>query len=115
MRETREEAGLIVIPESIREYGYVHRAQKGDKGIFVQDNFYYIAEAEPGLVPQTLDAYEAEEGYRLEFVEPETAIRKNRSPRPSPYHPLMLEREARVLEMLVEEGYIGLRAGKADA
>ena len=28
IRETREEAGLVVIPETIREYGLVHRAQK---------------------------------------------------------------------------------------
>ena len=28
IRETREEAGLQVIPESVREYGYVHRIQK---------------------------------------------------------------------------------------
>ena len=25
IRETREEAGLAVIPETVREYGYVHR------------------------------------------------------------------------------------------
>ena len=25
IRETREEAGLVVIPETVREYGYVHR------------------------------------------------------------------------------------------
>ena len=28
IRETQEEAGLVVIPESIKEYGYVHRIQK---------------------------------------------------------------------------------------
>ena len=28
IRETAEEAGLIVIPDSIREYGHVHRIQK---------------------------------------------------------------------------------------
>ena len=30
IRETREETGLIVIPETVREYGYVHRIQKSD-------------------------------------------------------------------------------------
>ncbi len=25
IRETREEAGLVVVPESVKEYGYVHR------------------------------------------------------------------------------------------
>ena len=28
IRETREEAGLIIIKDSIKEYGYVHRVQK---------------------------------------------------------------------------------------
>lgn len=35
IRETQEEAGLAVIPESVREYGYVHRVQKSDpRGLF---------------------------------------------------------------------------------
>ena len=32
-REVAEEAGLQVIPQSIREYGLVHRVQKGEKGM----------------------------------------------------------------------------------
>ena len=35
------------------------------------------------------------------------AIRINRSVKDSPYNPLMFQREARVLEMLMEEGLIG--------
>ena len=45
IRETREEAGLVVIPESVKEYGYVHRIQRSDidaTECFVQDNFYYL-------------------------------------------------------------------------
>ena len=39
IRETLEETGLSVLPDSIREYGYVHRVQKGQKeAVFVQDN-----------------------------------------------------------------------------
>ena len=107
IRETREEAGLIVIPETVREYGYVHRIQKSDSDpteCFVQDNFYYVCDALEDLLPQNLDAYEAEEAYRLAFVDPEAAIRANRSVKESPYNPLMFEREARVLEMLISEG-----------
>lgn len=40
IRETREEAGLTVIPETVKEYGYVHRIQKSDQDAaecFVQD------------------------------------------------------------------------------
>ena len=110
IRETREEAGLIVLPESVREYGCVHRVQRSDLDPaerFVQDNFYYLCEAADGLAAQDLDDYEAEESYRLEFVDPAAAIQKNRSVKNSPYNPLMFEREARVLELLISEGLFG--------
>ena len=109
IRETREETGLIVIPETVREYGYVHRIQKSDfdpTECFVQDNFYYFCDAQEELSSQNLDDYEAEESYCLVFVDPETAIRANRSVTKSPYNPLVFEREARVLEMLISEGVI---------
>lgn len=109
IRETREEAGLMVKPESIREYGYVHRVQKSDSDeteCFVQDNYYYLCEAEDLVVSQNLDEYESQETYTLEFVDPETAIRKNRNVAPSPYNKMMFEREARVLELLMDEGLL---------
>ena len=31
IRETREEAGLVVKPETAKEYGYVHRVQRSGK------------------------------------------------------------------------------------
>jgi len=110
IRETREEAGLAVIPGSVREYGCVHRVQRSDGDPaerFVQDNFYFLCEAEDAPVPRELDPYEAEEDYALEFVDPKDAIRRNRGVNRSPYNPLMLEREARVLELLIAEGYFG--------
>lgn len=110
LREVREEAGLVVLPNSIREYGLVHRAQKSDsrEGMFVQDNYYYLCEAEETPTAQDLDDYEREEGYTLEWVMPQAAISANRT------HPhgvdffsqAMLEREARVLELLQEEGFL---------
>lgn len=109
IRETREEAGLLVLPQSIRAYGYVHRIQRSDRDAeecFVQDNFYYLCDAAQTTVPQALDDYEGAEGYTLEFVAPAAAIRKNRSVIHSPYHPMMFEREARVLEFLLQEGYL---------
>ena len=109
IRETREEAGLVVIPETVREYGCVHRVQRSDGDpteCFVQDNFYYLCDAADALAPQSLDDYEAEESYRLEFVDPAEAIRTNRALKDSPYNPVMFEREARVLELLISEGLI---------
>lgn len=109
IRETREEAGLVVKPETVREFGLVHRIQKSDKEpteCFVQDNFYYLCDAEHETVSQRLDGYEAAENYALEFVAPTLAIQKNRNVQGSPYNPMMFEREARVLEILVDEEWI---------
>ena len=107
IREVREEAGLIVIPESVRAFGYVHRVQKGEQqDIFVQDNFYYFCEVEEQILEQKLDPYEADEEFTLEFVLPEQAITVNRSAEhgdrsDDPYLLAMAEREARVLELLM--------------
>lgn len=99
-----------MIPDSIREYGYVHRIQKStveDDEYFVQDNYYYLCDAEVGVRPQKLDDYESDEHFTLEFVMPETAILSNRTKDHGPKDPVMLEREARVLEILLSDGLIG--------
>ena len=107
IREVREEAGLVVRPHTVREYGLVHRVQKGKKEArFIQDNYYYLCEAERDTLPQRLDDYEAEERFALEFVEPALAIRVNREEDHGPKDPIMLEREARVLEWLIREGFL---------
>ena len=109
IRETREEAGLTVIPESVREYGCVHRIQKSVSDpaeVFIQDNFYYLCDAEDTVASQELDDYESRESYTLEFTDPHTAIRKNLADIRSPYNNTMFIREARVLQMLMDEGYL---------
>ena len=109
IREVREEAGMVVIPESVREFGYVHRVQKGERQeIFVQDNFYYFCEVEEQVMEQKLDPYEEVEKFTLEFVLPEKAIAVNRSSEhgdrsDDPHLLAMAEREARVLELLMRE------------
>jgi len=105
IREVREESGLVVIPDTIKEYGLVHRVQKGKRDdIFIQDNYYYFCQVEKNAVPQCLDDYEADEFFTLEFVDPMVAIERNRNKNHGPKAPVMLEREARVLEMLIEDG-----------
>mgnify|MGYP004672430149 CR=1 FL=1 len=59
-RETQEEAGLLILPDSIRELGYVHRVEPSDRvdcDCFVQDNFYYLCRVQRGLAAQRLDDY----------------------------------------------------------
>ena len=82
IRETKEEAGLVVIKDSIKEYGYVHRIQKAnDPGysIFIQDNYYYICDVEKNILEQQLDDYENFEQFTLELVDPRIAIDINRN------------------------------------
>ena len=109
IRETREEAGLVVRPETVQEYGFVHRIQRGGKDpdeCFIQDNFYYICEAEEEMLPPKMEEYEEAAGFEPVFVEAGAAIRTNRESKlDSSYH-TMLTREIRVLEMLIEEGII---------
>ncbi len=110
VRETLEESGLRIDRSTMREYGYVHRIQKNtydSEECFIQDNFYFLCEAGEGRAPQKLDAYEARERFTLEFVEPEKAMAVNRAKGHGPKDPVMLEREARVLEMLKNEGFLG--------
>ena len=107
IRETREESGLVVLPDTVKEYGYVHRIQRSDRDkteCFIQDNYYYLCKTADEAVSQELDDYEAKETYTLEYVDPEVAIRKNRHVVQSPYNQMMFEREARVLELLIAEG-----------
>ena len=78
IREVREESGLIVKEESIKEFGYVRRIEKGKiEDIFIQENFYFLCDVEEMLKAQELDEYEEEELFTLEFVIPEHAIEVN--------------------------------------
>ncbi len=108
IREAREEAGLVLRPESIRPYGFVHRIERGDREpVFLQDNFYYLASA-AATVPQELDDYEAAEGYVLRWVDPRDAMAANRAlddEQGRMKYRTMLLREAQVLERLQAEGY----------
>lgn len=109
LRETAEEAGLRIRPETVRAYGYVHRIQRSDHAdaeVFIQDNYYYLCETEPEPIEQRLDDYEADERFTLEWVAPQDAIHVNRSRDHGPKEPLMLERESRVLELLMREGLL---------
>ena len=78
VREVREESGLVVIKDSIKEFGYVRRIEKGKiEDIFVQENFYFLCDVEEKNVGQELDDYEEDEIFTLEFVSPDHAIYVN--------------------------------------
>ena len=112
IREVREESGLVVKPETIREFGYVRRIENGRfEDIFVQDNYYFICEAEEVIVRQELDDYEAEEQFTLEFVPVTEAIRVNETANHFEKENIetfrgMMDRENKVLSILKAEGLV---------
>jgi len=108
IRETKEEAGLIIIKDSIKEYGYVHRKHKSidpNYEIFDQYNYYYLCDVENNILKQNLDDYEKEEKYTLELIDPKLVINVNRNNNHGSTDLEMLEREAKVLELLIKDGY----------
>lgn len=75
IRETRDQAGLVAIPSSVREYGCAPRRQRGmydETEIFAQDNFYYLCDTEEALTTRQPDDYEANERFMLVWVDPAT-------------------------------------------
>lgn len=104
IREVKEEAGLTVIPKSVKEYGYVHRIQRGKReDIFIQDNFYYLCEVDDSLdFPQYTEA-ELEEGFMPMFITIDEAISINTAFREKNPDDSMIIRELRVLQIVKEE------------
>ena len=106
MREVLEETGMTVDENSISEYGQVRRIQKDDQAdIFIQDNFYFLCNTKGEIGAQNLDKSEAEAKFALVFTDPQIAIKSNRTCKVEEFAKPMVEREARVLEMLINEDY----------
>ena len=106
IREVREEVGLIVIPDSIREFGSVMRRQKSNYSpdtIFEQENFYFFCHAENQLVEQELDDYEKDAEFSLRIVDIDDAIKANREYHSDDlFNEIMIKREMQVLKFVKE-------------
>lgn len=109
-REVQEEVGLVLVAESVHEFGVASRYQKSglaENTIFVQDNFYYECDVECDeqgnlkIISQKLDAYEDEAGFELRLVFIKEAALANRLYRDTnDFNIAMIARDTRVLEML---------------
>ena len=109
IREVAEETGLKVIPESIREYGLftrIHKSRYNENEVFEQDNFYYLCETKNNIGEQNLDEYESDEGFTLEYTEPEHIIEVNRTHEHFGYDAMLIEREAMITEHIMANGAI---------
>ena len=105
IRETLEETGLSIVPESIKEYGYTCEKRKGTYDfdeIFIQNSYYYTANVTDTISELSLDKYEKILGYHLEFVPLEIAYEANKTIGKN-YHSSFILREAKVLEILINE------------
>lgn len=98
---------MVVIPDSIREFGSVLRRQKSGKRentIFEQENYYYFCDVQDELVDQELDDYENEVEFVLRVVDIDTAIAANDVYTSESYFDLvMIKRELRVLKLIKSE------------
>lgn len=108
IRETIEEAGLRIVPNSIKEFGCVHRVEEGlnkEYDFFIQDNYYYLCDVTKEIENQHLDDYESDEQFTLEYIDPIVAININMNSDHGPKSILMIQRETKVLQILIDEGY----------
>ena len=109
VREVKEESGLVVRESTIKEFGMVRRIEKGMiEDIFVQENYYFLCEAEEKLEKQSLDDYEADERFTLEFVTVKQVLNVNNNHDHGEKVNAqtfrgMLDRENRVLEFVENE------------
>jgi len=109
IREIREELGLNVIPESIREYGLIVRKEKGAiDDLFIQENYYYLCDVSDQVTAQQLEGYEIDEAYELRWVTPSEILETNRKHShgtldAQPWAAHLFEREERLLDTLISE------------
>ena len=103
-REIKEETGMILKPESVREFGEVLRPQKVQKDrkdvVLVQSNYYYLCETENEIGTQSLDDGEKEAEFVLKFVPIDEAIQVNKNFQGEPIKKYVVERENRVLKLV---------------
>ncbi|MCL2080587.1 MAG: NUDIX domain-containing protein [Oscillospiraceae bacterium] len=79
IRETQEETGLHIIPQSVVELGMVWELRKGAcaEEIFEQKSYHYYADIEDTVTAQNLSELEKELAFELTWTDIETAYNIN--------------------------------------
>lgn len=105
VREMHEETGLRIIPESVREYGYVHMARRGTyEPVYVQDDYYFLCQAEEKIDEADLTENELNSGYHFDFVDPFEVLQENSDRLSAGEAPCLFERERVILSKLIQDG-----------
>ena len=102
IRETKEETGLIIKTDSIKECGFIHEIRKSifNDDAFEQISYYYFAEVEDEVLDQELSDREKDLKYVLEWVNPKIAYNVDYK-LGQDYNNKFLLREACVLELII--------------
>lgn len=102
VRETQEEAGLVIIRPSIREFGLFREIRKSVRSgeIFDQRSYYYTAKVKKQTVKPVLEPYEIELGFELVYADPNEAFQIN-TEAAEQYNTNFLLRETDVLREII--------------
>lgn len=105
IRETKEETGLNIRPETVVELGLIREIRKSvyNDDVFEQNSYYYFAEVSDNPESQQLTDAEKELQYVLCWVNPQTAYDVNIK-LGQKYRNKFLMREAFVLELIIKHG-----------
>ena len=103
IRETKEETGLIIKTDSIKECGFIHEIRKSifNDDAFEQKSYYYFAEVEDEICEQELSEREKDLKYVLEWVDPVIAYNVDYK-LAQEYNNKFLLREACVLDLIID-------------
>ncbi len=80
IRETLEETGLTIMPDSIKPYGMAlekRRSVLNPDDLFQMESYYYLCEVYDHIQETKLDDYELHYGYQLSFAFIDEAIFAN--------------------------------------
>ena len=102
IRETKEETGLIIKSDSIKDCGFIHEIRKSsfNDDAFEQKSYYYFAEVEDEICEQELSEREKDLKYILEWVDPVIAYNVDYK-LGQDYNNKFLLREACVLDLII--------------
>lgn len=102
IRETKEEIGLIIKTDSIKECGFIHEIRKSifNDDAFEQKSYYYFAKVEEEISEQELSEREKDLKYVLEWGDPVMAYNVDYK-LGQEYNNKFLLREACVLDLII--------------
>ena len=103
IRETKEETGLIIKTDSIKECGFIHEIRKSifNDDAFEQKSYYYFAEVKDEICEQELSEREKDLKYVLEWVDPVIAYNVDYK-LGQDYNYKFLLREACILNLIID-------------